>query len=185
MEEKIKTMRRLLLNGADCRAERTSDFYRIEAYIYEHTHEHLGLNTIKRFFGYGGELTTPRNATLDIISRALGYRNFDDYAEHHNSTDNGSDIVLSPAVKSRDLNSGDKVRLCWHEGRDVTVEYLGNDTYRVLSSIASKLKPGDTFQAPFFAIGHTCMISNLVHGDSCFPLYEMGKQGGLTRAEVV
>lgn len=42
------------------------------------------------------------------------------------------------------------------------------------------LSPGDTFQASFFALGHATMFSNLVHGDHSFPLYEIGRQGGLT-----
>lgn len=82
--------------------------------------------------------------------------------------------------------------LRWNPGREMTVEYLGNSTFRVLKVEGIKLSVGDTFQAAFFALGHAAMLSNVIHdmrdqrganvAESylSWPLYEIGQQGGLT-----
>jgi len=83
-------------------------------------------------------------------------------------------------VKVAELGLGDHLELRWNPGRDILVEYLGNSTFRVLHSEASKLAVGDTFQAAFFAVGHPAMLANVIHGESSWPLYEIGQHGGLT-----
>ena len=37
-----------------------------------------------------------------------------------------------------------------------------------------ELPGNDAFQVPFFALGHTVLLSHLIHGDNAFPLYERG-----------
>lgn len=58
-----------------------------------------------------------------------------------------SDIVLGANIKNSDLAPGDRLMLRWNPGREVTAEYLGNSTFRIVSSVASKLAVGDTFFA--------------------------------------
>ena len=83
-------------------------------------------------------------------------------------------------VKVSDLLPGEHLQLRWNPGREVVVEYLGNSTFRVVMSEGSKLRADDTFQAAFFALGHPAMLANVIHGDSSWPLYEIGQLGGLT-----
>ena len=79
-----------------------------------------------------------------------------------------------------DLLPGEYLMLRWNPGREVVVEYLGNSTFRVAMSEGSKLQADDTFQAAFFALGHPAMLANIIHGESSWPLYEIGQLGGLT-----
>ena len=163
-----------------------SDFTFLQAYIFEHTRENLGLNTLKRLWGHGNLSVQPRNYTLDILSRTAGFRNFDDFKRFYDDEgDHSSDVVLGKSVRSDQLRPGDYVTLHWNPGRVCTVEYLGNNTYRVISSEKSKLKPGNTFQAPFFAVGSSLMVSNLIQDGVAFQLYELGRQGGLTQVRLL
>ena len=100
------------------------------------------------------------------------------------------DICGSPAGRLvlRDSNPGvvtvrpgDRVTLCWDPGRRCTVEYLGSNAYRVVSSERTKLKPGNTFQTAFFATGSPLILSNLVQDDSFATLYEIGRKTGVTQ----
>lgn len=159
-----------------------SDFTFLQAFIFEHTRENLGVNTLKRLWGHGNLPVQPRNYTLDILSRSVGYRNFDDFRQFYdNHGDQSSDVVLGKSVQSNQLQIGDRVTLRWNPGRICTVEYFGNNSYRVVNSEKTKLKPGNTFQTPFFAVGAPCVVSNLIQDGIAHHLYEIGKQGGLTQ----
>lgn len=163
-----------------------SDFTFLQAFIFEHTLENLGVNTLKRLWGHGNLPVQPRNYTLDILSRSVGYRNFDDFKRFYDEHgDQSSDVVLGKSVQSSQLRIGDRVTLRWNPGRICTVEYLGNNSYRVVSSEKTKLKPGHTFQCPFFAVGVPCVVSNLIQEGIAHSLFEIGKQGGLTQVRLL
>lgn len=184
-EHYLEALRRLLCEAAECEAKHPADFMVMVAYVHKRTRQSIGINTLKRFYNYGGESAMPRNETLNVLAQSLGYRNFTDFCNHYQPDDNAgaSDIVLGTHVASKDLQPRQKVHLRWNPGRDCLIEYLGNDTFRVIESQQTKLSAGDTFQASFFALGHTALLANLIHGNNAFPLYEIGKQGGLTLVE--
>lgn len=176
----IDTLRRLICEAAGCEAGSPADLYTLKLFIESRTRETIGLTTVKRFWQYGGLSSQPRQSTLNVMARAIGYRSYDDFCEHYGDCSPSSDIVLGKGVKVTELKSGERLMLRWNPGREVVVEYLGNSTFRVLSSEGSKLHADDTFQAAFFALGHAAMLANVIHGNSCWPLYEIGQQGGLT-----
>lgn len=185
-EQHIEILKRLLCEAAGCEAKRPGDFLVMSVFVRNRTRQTVGVNTLKRLYGYGGESTTPRMETLNILSRSLCYRNYTDFCQHHAdaSASSSSDVVLGAHVSTSALQVGQRVRLRWNPGRECVAEYLGNDTFRIVSSERTKLAVGDTFQASFFALGHTALLANLIHGDNAFPLYEIGKQGGLTCVEM-
>ncbi|MBQ7279515.1 MAG: hypothetical protein IJR13_02155 [Bacteroidales bacterium] len=183
----IETLKRLLCEAAGCEAQRATDFIVLAVYVRSQTRVNIGVNTLKRLFHYGSEHAMPRLETLNVLARSLGYRSYSDFCTHYgtSATAQSSDVVLGPHVSTSSLLEGQRIRLRWNPGRECVAEYLGNDTFRVIRSEQTKLQPNDTFQATFFAVGHVAMLANLIHGDTSFPLYEIGRQGGLTLAEVV
>ena len=181
----IEHLKNLLCEALDRQMNRSSDFVFLQAYIFERTHENIGLNTLKRIWNYGNTPVAPRIFTLDVLSKALGYRNFEDLKHFYGDEGNeSSDKVLGKVVSSQDLRPGDRVTLCWDPGRRCTVEYLGSNAYRVVSSERTKLKPGNTFQTAFFATGSPLILSNLVQDDSFATLYEIGRKSGVTQISV-
>ncbi len=183
MEEKnshIETLKRLVCEACGSEAKSPADFYNITAFIESRTHETIGLSTVKRLWQYGGLATKPRQSTLNVLAMSIGYRSYDDFCEHYGDGSSSSNIILGTGIKVADLTVGDCLMLRWNPGREITIEYLGNSTFRVIESVASKLHAGDTFQAAFFALEHAAMLANIIHGDSSWPFYEIGQQGGLT-----
>ena len=181
----IEHLKTLLCEALDRQMNRSSDFVFLQAYIFERTHENIGLNTLKRIWNYGNTPVAPRIFTLDVLSKALGYRNFEDLKHFYGDEGaESSDKVLGKVVSSQDLRPGDRVTLCWDPGRRCTVEYLGSNAYRVVSSERTKLKPGNTFQTAFFATGSPLILSNLVQDDSFATLYEIGRKTGVTQLTV-
>lgn len=176
----IDNLRRLVCEAARCEAYTPGDFYTIMGFIESRTHEPIGLTTLKRLWNYGGLHSTPRRSTLNLLARAIGYRSYDDFCEHRVDPTPSSDILLGQGIKASDLPPGAQLMLRWNPGREVIVEHLGNNTFRVIMSEGSKLQVNDTFQAAVFAVGHPAMLSNVVHEENSWPLYEIGQQGGLT-----
>lgn len=178
----LETLKRLVCEGAGVAAHTPGDFYTytIMAFVEGRTHEGIGLTTVKRLWQYGGLSSKPRQATLDVLTRSIGYRSYDDFATHYGRGGESSNIVLGGGIKVSDLFLGERLMLRWNPGREIEVEYLGNQTFRIVKSVASKLASGDTFQAALFAEGHAAMLANVIHGETSWPLYEIGQQGGLT-----
>ncbi len=181
----IEHLKKLLCEAVERQMNRASDFVFLQAYVFERTRENIGLNTLKRIWNYGNAPVVPRIFTLDVLSKAIGYRNFEDLKHFYGDegTDS-SDKVFGKVVSSSDLRPGDRVTLCWDPGRRCIVEYLGSNAYRVLSSERTKLKPGNTFQTAFFATGSPLILSNLVQDDSFATLYEIGRKSGVTQLTV-
>lgn len=176
----IETLKRLVCEAAGCEAKSPADFYNLTAFIEGRTREIIGLSTVKRLWQYKGLATKPRQATLNVLARSIGYIGFDDFCEHYGTCEPSSDIVLGQSIKVADILLGERVMLRWNPGREIIMEHLGNSTFRVVKSENSKLAVDDTFQAAFFALGHPAMLANVIHGDSSWPLYEIGQAGGLT-----
>ena len=181
----IEHLKNLLCEALERQMNRASDFVFLQAYIFERTRENIGLNTLKRIWNYGNTPVTPRSFTLDTLAKSVGYRNFEDMKQFYGDAGaESSDKILGKAVSSSELRPGDRVTLCWDPGRRCTVEYLGSNAYRVLSSERTKLKPGNTFQSAFFATGSPMILSNLVQDDSFATFYEIGRSSGVTQITV-
>lgn len=176
----LETLKRLVCEGAGVQAATPADFVAIVAYVENRTRESIGLTTVKRVWQYGGMGAKHRPSTLNMLARSVGYRSYDDFCTHYGDCSPSSDIVPKGGVRSDDLLPGKRLLLRWNPGREVVAEYIGNNTFRVISRTASKLAVGDTFQAAWFVAGHPAMLANVIHKESAWPLYEIGQQGGLT-----
>lgn len=178
----IGTLKRLVCEGAriETATLTPADFSAIVAFVETRTHEIIGLTTVKRVWQYGGLSANHRPSTLNVLARAVGYRSYEDFCTHHGDCSPSSDIIPGGGLHVSDLLAGDHIMLRWNPGREVVAEYLGNLTFRVTASVASKLAVGDTFQASWFATGHPAMLAKVIHQENSWPLYEIGQQGGLT-----
>ncbi len=67
-EEIIKTVGRTIRTPLD--------FEWLSEKIFERTSERLSPTTLKRLFGYLNECVKPRNVTLDILARFVGYKDY-------------------------------------------------------------------------------------------------------------
>lgn len=84
-----------------------------------------------------------------MLARSIGYRSYDDFATHYGRGGESSNLVLGGGIKVSDLGLGDRLVLRWNPGREIVVEYLGNQTFRIVKSVASKFPVFMPAQASF------------------------------------
>ncbi|MBQ4292995.1 MAG: hypothetical protein II752_09760 [Muribaculaceae bacterium] len=78
-----------------------------------------------------------------------------------------------------DLLVGDVVRLLWQPERVCDVVYLGDLKFRVVASVNTRLREGDTFQANMIVEGEPLYIDNLRQADRQLIAYVCGKISGV------
>lgn len=164
-----------------------ADFDFLRGIIWERTHEQISTSTLKRLWGYVDGVDTARNSTLNVLSKSLGYNNWDDFVNKlklENQTN--SDLVLSKSVASCDLSIGDILSIAWQPNRVCQLSYLGNDTFKIIKAENSKLKVGDTFRCGLFILGEPVYINELRqnNGTGEAKLFVIGNKSGLTKLKV-
>ena len=70
----------------------STDFEEFSLYLQKHTGDIISASTLKRLWGYVRDTHEPRGHTLDILSRYVGYHNFDDFCKWH--TMQGNPCIL-------------------------------------------------------------------------------------------
>ncbi|MBO6169715.1 MAG: hypothetical protein J6O51_07055 [Bacteroidales bacterium] len=163
----------------------STDFESLSVVIEHEIGEYLSSSTLKRLWGYVNLKPVPRVATLDLLCRFIGYPSFAEYRNVlKNSKDTSSDFFSTPFVSASEMAPGDKLFIGWAPNRLVKLEFIGDDTWRVLESANAKLQPGDNFQAALFLLGYPLVLDCITRADgSATPSYIAGKNGGLTKLE--
>jgi hypothetical protein len=138
-------------------------------------------STLKRLWNYVGDVHEVRESTLDILSRYVGFDNYQAFLnELKKSPQRNSYFFTRDEIKASELTAGDRVQIGWAPNRIVIVEYLGDMKFRVEASENSKLEVGDTFLINSFLINTPLYLTTLVRKDLEMPPYLAGRNGGLT-----
>lgn len=158
------------------------DFDALSQSIFYETGSLLSPTTLKRMWGYlrEKEQQTPRLNTLNILSKYIGYIDFETFCKFQNS--NGeceSDFLTNNCLQAKSLLKGDKLKLMWQPDRCVTVQYIGLCMFKVLESRNSKLLSDDVFICERFVENQPLMLSNLIHDNGDPVNYICGKRGGI------
>ena len=160
----------------------SNDFIFLSGTIWERTHENLSSSTLKRLWGYVDGLDTTRDSTLDILSRFLGFNDWDGFISHINQN-NGSDQVQTKHIKTDDLSVGDSLFVSWKPDRRCTFRYLGDYCFIVEQAENSKLKVGNTFRCGLFILGEPLYLNDLVQGNNPPVAFVIGNKDGLCELE--
>ena len=168
------------------RIQTPKDFQYLSERIYSRLHVMVSATTLKRLWGYLADDVEPRRATLGILARFLGYRDWEDYCAHSAALpETQSSPVMSRRLSvAAELRAGDCVRLAWLPDRVCEVEYLGDSRFRVVSSANTRLRTGDTFECCLMVDGEPLYIDNLRQGDAAPVAYVCGKRSGI-RFEII
>ena len=167
--------------------ETPADFDFLRGIIWERTHEQISTSTLKRLWGYVDGVDNARNSTLNVLSKALGYENWDAFILKLKSENvDNSDLVMSESVSSDDLKIGDMLMIAWQPNRVCRLKYLGDNQFEVMESQNSKLKVGDTFRCGLFILGEPVYINDLRqnNGTGEPKLFVIGNKSGLTKLRV-
>ena len=164
--------------------ETPADFDFLRGIIWERTHEQISTSTLKRLWGYVDGVDNARNSTLNVLSKTLGYENWDAFILKLKSENvDNSDLVMSESMSSSDLKIGDRLMIAWQPNRVCRLKYLGDNQFEVMESQNSKLKVGDTFRCGLFILGEPVYINDLRqnNGTGEPKLFVIGNKSGLTK----
>lgn len=152
--------------------------------IEDETGQTLGLSTVKRMFGFVNENRIPRHATMDILSRFLGYKDAKLLAKDMNSDAEISDFTWLESVEPENLKEGTQLQITYDPQRLLILTYIGDNKFIVNESKRSKLEKGDTLEIHQLVVKHELLVNNVWRNGQNLGSYTGAKQGGLTSIEV-
>lgn len=156
------------------------DYDFLSEHIFSRLHVMISATTIKRLWGYLKENTSPRLATLDVLSRFVGYKDWNGFCVSVGDGDTvQSDIIISRSLSVEQLRTGDKVLVTWLPDRKCVFEFCGGNDFKVLLAENSKIKPGATFKCSFFIEGEPLFIDSLIQDGVPATSYVAGKINGI------
>ncbi len=163
----------------------STDFESLSVTIEREIGEFISASTLKRLWGYVSLQPSPRVATMDVLSRYVGYASFAAFRKAlKDDPSSGSAFFSTRFVVSDELGEGDAVTIGWAPDRLVRLGYLGASRFRVLESVNSKLCVGDEFCASQFMLGYPLFLDRILREGSYTPSYVAGKTEGLNFLEV-
>lgn len=150
------------------------------------TGESVGLNTLKRMFGFIESNRAARLSTLDVVARYVGYRSWADVVSAMGlEGDSGfedsddefyADELPVKAVVEFEYRPDRRVVLV-HEDED--------DKFVVTESINSKLRRNDIVFIKYFQLHYPLYVENVIRDGKMLGKFAAGKTNGLTRVEVI
>lgn len=165
------TMKHSLCTAADC------EFLTHD--IESKTGEHVGVNTIKRMIGLLADERQPRETTLNVLAKYLG---FDDWAtlkevEHNsNSAFNAADLD----IKASELEAGSKIHFSYLPDREVTLVYRGYSQFVVEQSVNSKLRAGDKLILSHIVDGYPLIVDDVQREGKSLGAFTAGIATGIS-----
>ena len=163
----------------------TTDFESLSVVIEHQIGEMLSASTLKRLWGYVSLNPTPRIATLDILSRFVGHKNFKAFCESLKESKAFVSTFFTAKYQTvAELMPGVIVTVGWAPNRLVKLNYLGDFQFEVMSSENSQLLPGDRFELSEIIVGYPLYISRILRYGEYTPSYVAGRQRGISLMKV-
>jgi len=160
-EKALAKLRESVEGVVERKMKTPKDFEFLSECIFEKFHERISPTTLKRFWGYLSETTTPRKSTLDILSMFVGYDNWKIFCRAYTESTEKSESTEKEPTEEQPTEK--------EEGRNrkkqlspailytiialLLTGIISGVCYQVFSKSSDKssaytLKIGDTFSSP-------------------------------------
>lgn len=160
-EKALAKLRESVEGVVERKMKTPKDFEFLSECIFEKFHERISPTTLKRFWGYLSETTTPRKSTLDILSMFVGYDNWKNFCRAYTESTEKSESTEKEPIEEKPTEK--------EEGRNrkkqlspailytiialLLTGIISGVCYQVFSKSSDKssaytLKIGDTFSSP-------------------------------------
>ena len=143
------------------------------------TGDNIGVNTLKRLLGFIPDERQPRTSTLDIIARYLGFDKWEELKAHDSTFSNSFFNNSSDELLVSDLEQGTKVVVRYLPNRELRLDYLGENRFRVANSINSKLKTGDELLLTHLVKRFPMLVSEVVREGKIIGAFTAGEAEGI------
>ena len=158
----------------------TNDFNTLSAVVRFEGRETLSPSTLKRLWGYVSHETTPRKGTLDVLSRFVGCKDFNDFRLSLLGKCTDSSCFLDTSyLAADDIEDGRVLSIGWEPNRLVKLRKLGGELFEVVENNNSKLKEGDRLMCSCYFKGLPLIVPSVHRGRETLPSYIAGKATGL------
>lgn len=162
------------------------DFDILAQAIKDKTNESLGVNTLKRLFGYKTEKVVPRLSTMDVIAQYLGCSDYESLIKQLGEDADISIFTPIDLIEVEDLEKGTQVRISYDPNRVFFLTYLGDMKFIVNEVEGSKnILKGDLLSITQLAVGHRLVVADVVRNGESMGSYEAAKFKGLKSVEIV
>lgn len=151
--------------------------------IYAETNEMLGLSTVKRLLGIFADARSPRQSTLNIIARYLGYTNWTTLLQDKCGSDSDFDSSLQHFDVST-LALGTRLRICYHPGRVLEICHVEKFIFEVINYNGSKLHTGDRLLIFEIVCNYPLFIKKVVRDGESLGTYVAGRRNGVQEVSI-
>ena len=151
--------------------------------IYAKCNCRISPSTLRRLFGFDKSKNAPRDYTLDIIAQYIGYSSWAAVLKSLNAEDDKPVKEISE-IKVSALKRGEKFELGYKPNASLSIEYIGQTKFKVLSANNSRLNTGDIFKANLIA-KHRPMFVLEVEGRFQDEKIIEGKVSGITHIKKI
>lgn len=163
----------------------SADCERLAEDIEARTGEHVGVTSVKRWFGFAGDGTLNiRRSTLDILARFVGFASLQKMELSLGEEFIHSKHAPDGAVDVSRLEPGLMVHITWDPGRDVELEYLGDFRFLVTKAVNSKLIVDDEVRIVQFCKGLKLIVTDHWRFGHNLGPYTGAMSGGITTLEI-
>ena len=141
----------------------------------------VSVSTLKRLYGYVGDVHVPRTYTLDILAQYVGHASFHDFCQWlRRESPCSSQFFSASELSVSDLSVSDKVEIGWLPNRYVRLLYRGEAFFEVVEVRESKLQMGDILEASSFILGEPLYFPYILRNGERTSSFVAGRNGGLT-----
>lgn len=159
----------------------TTDFEVLRLMIEHQINEVISASTLKRIWGYVNDKHKPRLYTLNILAKYIGYSDYDSYCKQldERKVDN-SQFFNTLQISSNSLSVGDLIEIGWDPNRYLLVQYEGENRYKVVKALNSKIVVGDQLIITNFMVKYPLYIPTVTRDGEILSSFLAGQNGGLT-----
>lgn len=183
-DNEIAALRKMIEQSIGRSVTTPADFTFLRETIAVRCQDTLSDSTLKRIWGYVKGYGSTNATTLSLLARCVGFRDWQDFLQHHATHGETSHYVLNDTLYANDIAKGASVLVTWQPDRRCRFLHLGEGHFEVTESVNSKLQIGDTFHCGCFIVGQPLYLYDFKHGDEPASVFVVGKRGGLVEVKI-
>lgn len=165
---------------------RSVDFDVLSQSIKDNTNENLGINTLKRLFGFKTDKVVPRLSTMDIIAQYLGNKDYESLIKELGEDADISIFTPVDCLEVQELERGSQVKISYEPNRVFFLTYIGDFRFVVNEVEGSRnIRKGDLLTITQLAVGHRFVVTHVNRDGEELGAYESAKFKGLKSVEII
>lgn len=148
--------------------------------IESKTGEKLGFTTLKRLLGFTSEHAQPRQSTLEILARYIGYKSYRELEDAINNRGDSDFDCKTESVLSCCFPANAEINISYLPNRRLKLKHVKEDEFIVMESINGSLLPGDIIFVYNFTSGLPMIAINVIRQGKSLGRYVAGEKFGIS-----